>query len=157
MSSRNANFTHWGRVMHIHVCVGNLTIIGSDNVLSPGRHQASVWTHGILLIGHIREILIEIQSSSLKKSTFENAVCGKFSISFRTQCLIKQQQPHWTKYRITNAHFMPNTHKHWKQAAGYLLDRPAYTMETECKNKQVSPSHIWNSHHNCSRRIYNVA
>ena len=30
--------THWGRVTHI--CVANLTIIGSDNGLSPGRRQA---------------------------------------------------------------------------------------------------------------------
>ena len=30
--------THWGRVTHI--CGGNLTIIGSDNGLSPGRRQA---------------------------------------------------------------------------------------------------------------------
>ena len=42
--------THWGRVTHI--CVGNLTIIGSDNGLSPGRRQAITWTNvGILLIG----------------------------------------------------------------------------------------------------------
>ena len=41
--------THWGRVTHI--CVGKLTIIGSDNGLSPGRHQAIIWTNtGILLI-----------------------------------------------------------------------------------------------------------
>ena len=32
----------WGRVMRI--CVGNLTIIGSDNCLSPGRRHAIVWT-----------------------------------------------------------------------------------------------------------------
>ena len=31
---------------------GNLTIIGSDNGLSPGRRQAITWTNaGILLIG----------------------------------------------------------------------------------------------------------
>ena len=42
--------THWGRVTHI--CVGNLTIIGSDNGLSPGRRQAIIWTNaGILLFG----------------------------------------------------------------------------------------------------------
>ena len=30
----------------------NLTIIGSDNGLSPGRHQAIIWTNaGIFLIG----------------------------------------------------------------------------------------------------------
>ena len=32
--------THWGRATHI--CVGNLTIIGSDNGLSPGRRQAII-------------------------------------------------------------------------------------------------------------------
>ena len=41
--------THWGRVTHI--CVSELTIIGSDNGLSPGRRQAIIWTNaGILLI-----------------------------------------------------------------------------------------------------------
>ena len=42
--------THWGQVTHI--CVHNLSINGSNNSLSPGRHQAIVWTNaGILLIG----------------------------------------------------------------------------------------------------------
>ena len=45
----NVTLTHWGRVMHI--CIGKLTIIGSDNGLSPGRRQAIIWTNaGILLI-----------------------------------------------------------------------------------------------------------
>ena len=34
--------THWGRVTQI--CVNKLTIIGSDNGLSPGRHQHIIWT-----------------------------------------------------------------------------------------------------------------
>ena len=34
--------THWGRVTHI--CVSKLTIIGSDNGLSPGRRQTVIWT-----------------------------------------------------------------------------------------------------------------
>ena len=39
----------WGRVTHI--CVRNLTIIGSDNCLSPGRRHAIIWTDaGILSI-----------------------------------------------------------------------------------------------------------
>ena len=37
------NLAHWGGVMHI--CVSKLTIIGSDNGLSPGRHQAIIWTN----------------------------------------------------------------------------------------------------------------
>ena len=41
--------THWGWVTHI--CVGNVTIIGSDNGLTPNRHQAIIWTNaGILVI-----------------------------------------------------------------------------------------------------------
>ena len=64
------SLTHWGRVTHI--CVSNLTIIGSDNGLSPGRRQAIIWTNaGILLIGplgaNFSEILIEIQTFSFIK------------------------------------------------------------------------------------------
>ena len=62
--------THWGRVTHI--CVGKLTIIGSDNGLSPGRRQAIIWTNARLLsIGPLRtyfsENLIKIQQFSLTK------------------------------------------------------------------------------------------
>ena len=62
--------THSGRVMHI--CIGNLTIIASDNGLSPNRRQAITWTNDrILLIGplgtNFSEILIEIHTFSFKK------------------------------------------------------------------------------------------
>ena len=54
------------------MCVGNLTIIGSENGLSSGRHQAIIWTNaGILLIEPLGtnfiEILIEIHIISFKK------------------------------------------------------------------------------------------
>ena len=57
--------THWGR--ETYICVGKLTIIGSDNGLSPGRRQAIIWTiAGILLIGplgtNFSEIWIGIQT-----------------------------------------------------------------------------------------------
>ena len=62
--------TYWGRVTHI--CVSKLTIISSDNGLSPGRRQVIFWTKaGILLIGTLEtnfsEILIECHSFSFKK------------------------------------------------------------------------------------------
>ena len=64
------DITHWGRVTH--VCVNKLTIIDSDNGLSPGRRQAIIWTDdGILLIGplgtNFSEKLIEIGIFSFKK------------------------------------------------------------------------------------------
>ena len=62
--------THWGRVTHI--CVSELSILGSDNGLSPARRRAIIWTNaGILLIGplgtNFSEILIEILVFSFKK------------------------------------------------------------------------------------------
>ena len=55
-----------------HICVSKLTIIASDNGLSPGRRQAIIWNNdGILLIWPLgtrfSEILIEIHSFSFKK------------------------------------------------------------------------------------------
>ena len=77
--------THWGRVTHI--CVGKLTIIGSDNGLSSERRQAIIWTNaGILLIGplgtNFSEILIEIQTFSLKKMRLKmsSAKCCSFRL-----------------------------------------------------------------------------
>ena len=41
--------THWSQ--ETHICVSKLTIIGSDNALSPGRRRAIIWTNaGISLI-----------------------------------------------------------------------------------------------------------
>ena len=62
--------SHWGRVTH--TCVGNLTIIGPDNGLSPGRRQAIIRTNtGILLIEPLRinfsDISIEIHTFSFKE------------------------------------------------------------------------------------------
>ena len=64
------SLTRWGRATHI--CVSNLTIIASDNGLSPGRRQAIIWANAeILSIGplgtNFSEILIEIYIFSFKK------------------------------------------------------------------------------------------
>ena len=74
MSPGLSVLTHWGRVMHI--CVSNLTIVGSNNGLSPGRRQAIIWTNsGMLLNGNLRtnfnESSIGIQTFSLKKKHFK--------------------------------------------------------------------------------------
>ena len=64
--------THWDRVTYI--CVSKLTIIASDNGLSPGRRQAIIWTNsGKLLIGNsgtnFSENEIEIDTISFRKMT----------------------------------------------------------------------------------------
>ena len=69
LNKRADTLTHWARKTHI--CVGNLTIIGSDNGLTPGRRQAIIWTNaGILLFGpsgtNFSDISIEIVTFSFK-------------------------------------------------------------------------------------------
>ena len=77
--------THWGRATH--VCVGKLTIIGSDNGLSPERRQAIIWTNAvILLIGPLgtnsSDFLIGIHTFSLKKMHWKMS-----SAKWRSFCL----------------------------------------------------------------------
>ena len=55
-----------------HICVGKLTIIGSDNGLSPGRCQSIISTNAAILLieplgTNFSEILIGIQILSFKK------------------------------------------------------------------------------------------
>ena len=83
--------THWGRVTHI--CVGKLTIIGSDNGLSPDRRQAIIWTNdGIFLIGplgtNFSEILIET-NIFIQENAFESVVRKTAAILSRPQCVNK--------------------------------------------------------------------
>ena len=76
LTSKNMELllTYWGRVTHI--CISKLTIIGSDNGLSPGRRHAIIWTNaGILSIGplggNFSEISIEFHIFSFKKMHFK--------------------------------------------------------------------------------------
>ena len=82
--------THWGRVTHI--CVSELTIIGSDNGLSPGRSQAIIciccgdivnWSlRNKLQWNFNRNSNIFIQENAL-----EHVVCEMASILSRPQCV----------------------------------------------------------------------
>ena len=95
--------THSGRVTHI--CVSELTIIGSDNGLSPGRRQAIIWTNdGILVIKplgtNFSEILIGIQTFSLKKMHLKMSSAKWRPYCFGLNELISQIQ--WHKYSEIN-------------------------------------------------------
>ena len=83
------HLTHWGWVMHI--CISELSIIGSDNALLPWWRQAIIWINtGILSIGllgtNFSEILIKIYIFSLKKCIWK--CCQKIGSHFSyPQCL----------------------------------------------------------------------
>ena len=98
------SLTHWGGMTH--VCVGKLTIIGSDNGLSPGRRQAIVWTNaGILLIWPLgtsfNKILIGIQTFSFKKMHLKMS-----SAKWRPFCL-------GLNVLKLNPTIISNIHWHW--------------------------------------------
>ena len=74
-----------------HICVNKLTVIGSDNGLSPGRRQAIIWTNaGILLIGplgtNFSEIFIKMDIF-IQENAFENVVWKMAAILSRPQCV----------------------------------------------------------------------
>ena len=71
-----------------HLCVGKLTIIGSDNGLSPDRGQAVIRPNAeILLIGplgtNFSQISIGFQTLSFKQLHFRT-----FSAKWRLFCLV---------------------------------------------------------------------
>ena len=77
-----------------HICVNKLTIIGSDNGLSPCRRQAIIWTNaGTLLTGplgtNFSEILIKIYKFSFTKMHLKMS-SGKW----RPLCLCLNKSTH---------------------------------------------------------------
>ena len=83
------SLTRCGRVMHI--CFSKLTIIGSDNGLEHGRHQAIIWTNaGILLIRtlgtNFSEISSEIFHFHSTKSVWKYRLRNGGNMS-RSQCV----------------------------------------------------------------------
>ena len=86
LESTHDQLTHWGRVTHL--CVGKLSIIGSDTGLSPGRRQAIIWTNtGILLIGPLGTNFNRNSNIFIQENAFENVVCEMASILSRPQCV----------------------------------------------------------------------
>ena len=107
--------THWGWVTHI--CVSKLTIIGSDNGLSPGRRQAIIWNNaGLLLIEplgtNFSEISIGIQTFSFKKMHLKmsSGKCRPFCLGLNvlirplhfSEIWIKTQSSSYNKWQFIN-------------------------------------------------------
>ena len=110
--------THWGRVTHL--CVGDLTSIGSDNGLSPGRRQAIIRTNaGILLIRplgtNFSEFLVEIPIFSFKK--------------MRLKVLSAKRQPFCLSLNVLTAKAIrPKEFKPWKHIFDFILKQLFITV-----------------------------
>ena len=83
-----------------HICISKLTIIVSDNGLSPDRRQAIIWTNdGILLIGPLRtnfsEILIFTFSFKKFDLNMSSEKCRPFCLSLNVLMAL-QHSNGWT-------------------------------------------------------------
>ena len=81
--------SHCGR--DTQMCVSKLTIMGSNNGLSPGRRQVIIWINAEILLIELlwtySEILIEIYTFSFKENAFVNVVWKMSAILSRPQCV----------------------------------------------------------------------
>ena len=92
-----------------HIRVGKLTNIGSDNGLSPGRHQAIIWTNvGKLLIGplgtNFSEIWTGIETFSFRKKHLKmsSAKWRPFCLGLNVLQCFTQLQQNFSDYLMMN-------------------------------------------------------
>ena len=83
----------------MHICICDLTIIGSDNGLSPGWRQAIIWTNAVILsIGplgtNLSETLIKIITFSFKKMR-SKVSSGKWRPSCLGFNVLRKLCRHW--------------------------------------------------------------
>ena len=114
----NDCFTHWSRMTHI--CVSKLTIIGSDNGLSPIRRRTIIWAYAVILLirpkGTIfSEILFEISVFSFKKMHLKTP-SGKWRPSCLGVNVLKQYSGRLchkisTPHRVSNGMWPGYPHK----------------------------------------------
>ena len=90
-----------GRGRVTHICVGHLTIIGSDNGLSPGRRQAIIWSNQCWNIinwtlGNKLQWNFNRNSNIfIQEIAFESVVCEKAAILSRPQWVKTEKLCWW--------------------------------------------------------------
>ena len=125
-----------------HICVSKLTIIGSDNGLSPGRRQAIIWTNaGILSIGpygtNFGEILIDILTSSFTKMSLKVS-----SAKWRPFCLGLNELilTIWRCYQTGHNHDeadSPKTEKYWLQRGKIAFMKHVHNVKTVIRGEII--------------------
>ena len=121
-----------------HICVRKMTIIVSDNGLSPGRRQAIIWHKaGILLIGplgtNLTGILIEIHTFSFKKMHLKMS-SGKWR-PFRLGLNVLKMPPvweflQWLPFDVLHRNCLKNKNKNIFDLKTYLNIRVKNMFET---------------------------
>ena len=112
-----------------HICVSKLTIIGSDNGLSPGRRQAIIWTNAGILF---------IRTSSGKWRPFclglnELTLLLPWSIIGLTKCQLYPALVVYDEFYGRHVHQNDNTNNYQMTRKFY---HPGYSCFSKYKNKR---------------------
>ena len=159
-----------------HICVSKLTIIGSDNGLSPSRRQAIIWTNaGKLLIWtlgtNFSEILGKIHSFSLKKMHLKmSSAKGRlFSLGLNEltiqypkktmtflfnswqHCVHRWPGAEWYSVIISQAQnlqiIFQDCHTKNIQTSGQISEMDMISRKIMDQNFRILTWHLWNKHH----------
>ena len=135
--------THWGHVTHI--CISKLIIIGSDNGLSLGCHQAIIWTNAVILstepLGtNFIEIWIKIESFSFRKMHFKLS-----SAKWRPFCFgLNVLTVSMTNSRMQ---FTAGTSPHIQSQSINKWIIPQCLVNVMCTVWDLSPVNVWDGGH----------
>ena len=142
-----------------HICVSKLTIIGSDNGLSPGRRQAIIWTSaGILLIRPLRtnfnEMLIEILTFSSMKMRLKvsSAKWRPFYLGLKVLTPVLDCKTRWDTFNFCDlVHLILEVWQHfpypggrWAKGSfdGFLGASSSMSASAACK-RASTPWKMW--------------
>ena len=104
---------HWGQVTHI--CIGNLTTIGSENGLSPGRRQSHYLNHcwkivNCTLRNKLQWNFNQNSNVFIHENALQNLICEMASTLPQPQCVNQ-----WSSVAFTWSNFTGNAPdmNHW--------------------------------------------
>ena len=141
--------SHWGRVTHI--CFGKLTIIGSDNGLSPHRRKAIISTNAVNWT--LKKLQWNCNRNSnifIEENTFDNVVCKMLSISSQPQCV--NEHPYGNS--VTRPAFILvvyNTYRYLDIYSKQVYSDPYIRVHTELLGCLISWERL--AVHKCSSQL----
>ena len=141
----NSYLSHWGQVRH--TCISKLTIIVSDNGLSPGQDQAIIWNNAEKLLiepsgTNFSEILFKILTFSFPKMQLKMSsgkwrpFCLGLNVLYNEdhphpRCPPSAQKPHfaWVLMMNTVIMFWCAISQHWSKWINGYVRRSMYTTQ----------------------------
>ena len=143
----------------MHKSVGNLTTIGSDNGLSPGRRQVIIWTNVEILVTVPLGTKWNFNRNSyvcIQENASENVVCEKTAVLYQPQCDKDPCQAIINDMMVSETHWYTALlyidGEYWYQQRTtvilYVCGQPVHTVmkyanEDQEQNKNYIPQYLW--------------